>query len=573
MNQAHPWFAPLWRTNTACGTHGRRSMERSLKVLRIWGLPLAILLLVSLALFSATHAHDLVQFKVFGGPHGHGGPRHGLDLLLRPNPSAAANTLANAGEIVAAVLALAITVVAIIVELSANRYTHRITDLFIEAPINFAVMGFFVVTALHCLWVTLTFDHQAWPQQPQAHSGFVPYTGIVVSVTMLALCLLVLLPYFAFVFAFLNPINIVERMRRQVIRSIPKPSDRLVTSHQHRAVERVEQLTDVAINAVTNKDKGVAMASADALLSIMVDYQQLRTGKLHENWFKVDEWLAHNPDFVSMSPTVLQSVSDRRVWFEMKLFRQYQTIYNDSLNLMRDINYVISINTRRIAQYAIEHQNRELLKLAVKFFNTFLRSTINAKDIRTAYNVLHQYRLLGEHAILGEHDDLAVEIGDHFKYYGVLAHNAKLPFVTETVAYDLCMLNEVAHEKRSPTRYPLLDTFLEVDRESESEAQEASLRGVRKAHIKLATYYLLHNEHDLARRVYEDMSDENLTRLVSIRDELLSVKSAEFWEMSDRGENFEYLTPQRKVKMLEFFQWFGNMTPPNPSKISSLKPN
>ena len=34
--------------------------------------------------------------------------------------------------------------------------------------------------------------------------------------------------------------------------------------------------------------------------------------------------------------------------------------------------------------------------LAVKFMNTYLRATLNARDVRTAYNVLNQYRQLAE---------------------------------------------------------------------------------------------------------------------------------------------------------------------------------
>ena len=82
-------------------------------------------------------------------------PRHVWHLIAQPNPAAAFNTLTNAGDIVAAVLAIALTVVAIVVELASNRYTHRVTELFISEPINFAVMALFVVTTVQGAWVTL----------------------------------------------------------------------------------------------------------------------------------------------------------------------------------------------------------------------------------------------------------------------------------------------------------------------------------------------------------------------------------------------------------------------------------
>ena len=63
------------------------------------------------------------------------------------------DTLASAAEVVAAVLAIAITVVAIVVELAANRYSHQITRLFLREPVNVIVLGIFVVTAVQCVWI------------------------------------------------------------------------------------------------------------------------------------------------------------------------------------------------------------------------------------------------------------------------------------------------------------------------------------------------------------------------------------------------------------------------------------
>ncbi len=515
-------------------------------VLRIWLAPFSVLAGVSFAAFALTYWLDA---------SGDGAPPHALGLFFAPNPLSAADTLSNAGEITAAVLAIAITVVAIVVELAANRYTHRITELFVGEPINFYVMGFFVVTALHSLWVTLVFDYD-----PMTRSGFVPHIGIVVSMAMLALSLLILLPYFRFVFFFLNPIQIVDRIRHHTLYVIG--SSRASTdTKQAEAVRGIEQIADVGLNAMEHKDKGVSMASVDALMELVADYEAMRR-RMDASFFRVDGDLAHNADFVSMSPEVLESVTGRRIWLEMKVLRQYQTIYNEALNKMRDINYIIAINTRRIAESAMKHENDELLDLVIKFFNTYLRATINARDVRTAYNVLNQYRLLAESALGYQNGTRAAEIARYFKYYGLLSFQAKLPFILETVAYDLCQLNELAFDRKSPLARELLRIFLEVDKESESEVQELSLRGVRKAQLKLATYYLKHEDEALAREVFKDMESERPERLGSIRDELLKVRSAEFWEISDRGQNFDYLTPDRKERLLEFFGWFGDRLPP-----------
>ena len=528
--------------------------ERRSTLLRTWLFPLSILGGAAFTVFV------LAAWVDVSGSHD---PLALVELVVRPNPAAAQAALANAGQVITAVLGIAITVVAIIVELASNRYTHRITELFVREPVNFVVMGFFVVTALQSMFSALMLDNGP------GGSGFVPYLSIGISIGMLTLSLLILLPYFAFVFEFLNPVSIVNRIRAHTLDVVKKERTRPRSGARPETVRGIEQLADVALNAMENKDKGVSMASVDALRTLVIDYQAAREG-LPEAWFTVDGELAHNPDFVSMAPEVLDEVRVRRYWLELKVLRQYQTLYNEALNRMRDINYLIAINTRLVAEAALRGKNEALVELVIKFFNTYLRATINARDVRTAYNVLNQYRLLAEAALTMERGERAVEIAKYFKYYGLLSFSAKLPFILETVAYDLCALNELAFDKRSKSSRDILRIFLEVDKESEGDVQETSLRGVRKAQVKLAAYYLVKGDEELARVVYRDMASERTERLASIRDELLNVMSAVFWGISDRGRNFDYLDPKRKAKMLQFFEWFGDILPPRASLVRSV---
>ena len=527
----------------------QKAEARHTSQLKVWLYPLALLLSTALALFVLT-----VMVDAQSTSH----PWDIVNLIFRPTLSSAQNTVGNASEIITSVLAIAITVVAIIVELASNRYTHRITELFVREPINFSVMGFFVVTALYGLWVNLLLD------DTQGGAGFFPHVSISVCTILLTLCLSILLPYFAFVFEFLNPINIVKRIRDKTLSSIEQHAMKaqLVRVAQEEAVRGLEQLADVSLNAMEHKDKGVSMAGVDALFALLLGYQKFR-GTLPDAWFSIDGKLAHNPDFVSMAPEVLEELGTRRIWLEWKVLRGYQSLYNEALNKMRDINYLVAINSRLMARAAWEHQNTQLFELVVKFFNTYLRSAINAHDIRTAYNVLNQYRLVAEEAISHEPTgQRAVEIAKYFKYYGLLSFNAKLPFILETVAYDMCALIEFAFDKKCSATPHLLRIFLQVDKEGEHDTQETALRGVRKAQLKLASYFLVHGDEGLAREVYRDMRDERPERLASIRDELLSVESREFWEVSDRGVNFDYLTRERKVQLLSFFEWFGDKLAP-----------
>lgn len=470
-------------------------------------------------------------------------------LLFSPESQQA---LGNMPEVITAVLGVAITVVAIIVELAANRYTPRITELFVTAPINVATLGFFVVTGLLCVWVSLTAGAE----------GLVAHTGTVVCVVAATVCMIILLPYFAFVFAFLDPHHIIDHMAASALGAIRRGGRvRGVGARRAKqlAVRGIEQLADVALNAIENKDKVICMHAVDSLGRLMLRYAVDKSA-CHERWFLLDESVRENPDFISMHEEVLADIEKGRLWLEMKVLRQYQMLYGETLNRMRDINYLIAIDTRKVAEDAMSRDDELVAALALKFFNTYLRATINGRDVRTAYNVLNQYRLLAEAALRAGRDAVALEIARRFQYYGQLGFTSGLPFVLETAAYDLCNLNETAFAIGSPACDALLAVFLEVDKEAEEgHALEASLRGVRKAQIKLATCYLTSGAEHLARTIFDDMREEVPSRLSSIREELGSITSKDFWEISDRGVNFDYLDPRRRAALDTFFGWFSQL--------------
>jgi len=522
----------------------------------VWLLPLAALASAGAALFLASWSVDARA----------GSPTLGEALLALDGDRAVA-ALGGVAQVVTQVLGVAISVVAIIVELASNRYTHRVTELFFRAKVNFAVMGLFVLSGLDGLWVSLMF-----------RGGHPPVLATLLAVGLMTASMLLLLPYIAFVFDFVNPLQIVARIRRETLATIRRaraladaPPDR-AEALKRTAAEGPEQLADVALNAMAGHDGAIALAAVNALGELARDYGGERPA-LPAAWYTTSTGVARDPDFVSMTREVLDTLARDRVWFEFKVLRQFQAVYQAAIGSNREVCYILAIHTREIAERAMAGGDDRVVGLCVKFFNTYLRATVNGRDVRTAYNVLNQYRLLAEAALHRGRGRDAVEIARHFKYYGQLAFHMDLGFVLETAAYDLCALNERAFDLRAPQRAELLRIFLQVDKEGEGASREASLRGVRKAQVRLATWYLLHGDEAAAREVFHDMRDEKPARLASIRDEMLSVTSADFWEVTDRGTNFDYIPPERKRRLVEFFLWFGDtLAPPRVSLVPSLPP-
>jgi hypothetical protein len=475
-------------------------------------------------------------------------------LFTRPE---AVDALNNFGEVALGILGVAITVVAIIVELAANRYTPRITDLFVRDPINVSVMGFFVVTSVLVIWVNMSL-----------YGGTYPTMMVVIATIAMSSSLLLLLPYFAYVFDFLTPTRVVLRIQDRCIRNLNRLAEgRTRNSEEVRdeLLTAVEQLGDIALNSIEKKDKAIGISTINALAEIATHHITIKD-KLPKPWFDSEVLVQFDQDFVAFHPDIIRALTLRRTWVEMKILRQYQAVFAGSLNKMRDINHLVSIRTRKLTETASASNDEHGMRLSVRFLNTYMRAAINGRDVRSAYNLMNEYRLLGEAMIERGRVEEVVHIAEHMKFYGQLAFGANIAFILESAAYDLCGLLEFAYRNKAESHDALLEIFLDVDREPDDEehAQEASLRGVRKAQIKLGTYYLAQGAMAQARRVHEDMSKENPTRMQSILEELEAVHDAEYWEVSDRGINFEWLSPERREQLPRFYSWFGEADAASP---------
>ncbi|HEX2734838.1 MAG TPA: DUF2254 family protein [Polyangiaceae bacterium] len=479
-------------------------------------------------------------------------PPNALGYYFDFDPSEITDATASLAGLIAAVFGIVITVVSIILQLSASRFTG-VTHLFFADRLNLVLMTYYIVVCIFGVWLSLALHHDHAPTLA---------LGAMLCLDTLGLALMV--PYFGYVFWFLEPVNIVSRIRRGALaaarRGAEVNDEAACFQEQSHALSGLEQLTDISTNSISGKDKIIASGAVDALKDFALSYAELKT-QAPEQWFRIGTSIRSNPDFVAMDPESLTDLESRRTWVEWKVLRQCLGIYNEALTQMRDINYLIAIDTRYIGERALAAGDVEALRLVHRFMNSYLRVTINAKDVRTAYNVLNQYRLLVEAVLRAGQGELALEGVGYMKYYGHVSFDQQLTFVTETVAYDVSALCEIASELRSPAEAALLKEFLDLDRPSLNSQQEKALLGVRKAQVKLACYYLTQAEEGKARTIAADMSQEPRDRLLTIRRQLEGVRSKDFWEIIDRGHNFEFMRDEDRSKLPAFFAMFDDSQP------------
>lgn len=181
---------------------------------RQWLFPIALLTSAALAIFWAFYAIDFFQVpQAAGGPEG--GP---LDRYLRFDPEHISDAVSSLAGMTAAVFGIVITVVSIVVQLSAERYTG-VARMFLRDRVNLTVAAYYVVCCVCGVWLSVSLQQ-----------GYVPRLTLVAMMLATTGGLVLMAPYFGYVFWFLEPNNIISRIRREAV-SVAQDGAALADGH------------------------------------------------------------------------------------------------------------------------------------------------------------------------------------------------------------------------------------------------------------------------------------------------------------------------------------------------------
>ncbi len=469
-----------------------------------------------------------------------------LTYILSPySPEAAVRlhqALGSLAEVMAALLGLSLTVVAIVVQLASSRYPAKIVDLFMADPPNIAIFGFMTSSCIYVILAPAFISTQGDPVM-------LSIVGLALSVINLGL----LLPYFGHVFAFLEPNNIITQIQSKAFSALAKlkNSSSLTPQEAHKTQAKVavalESIADNAMAAVDQSDRNLSMHTIYTLEHFLGLYIPMK-GELPKK-----EWSTVNPKYLStLAKEFLDDIFANMTWVEAKVLMEYERVFRKALGEMNEVVSQIGSSTRGIGEVAIENKDWEVRGLVVQFFNTYLRHALNARNVRAAYNILYEYRRFASH-LLRSDPHACVRIVKHLVYYGRTANAMNLPFVTVTVAHDVRILCEEAYDLETVDMGEILRLFLTLDQPSEDDGGDVALLGVRRAQSILGAFFLHREAIALAEQIRFDMRDEPPSRLRKIRDDILTVDERKFWEVTDRGFNFDWVPGEMRQHITTFF--------------------
>jgi len=435
------------------------------------------------------------------------------------------NAFSRAGNQLVAVV---FTTVSIAVPLTANMYSLKFLEFFLKDRVNSGMLLLAATVALNTILV-----------QYATKDDFVPMLALNVHFALLSLAFILLFPYLYYLFRFLHPNTLLERLASECTHHLELATGRrnALGEHRRHVSESFEHIANIAVRSVDRLDRNTAIESVHVLEDLAGRYRAHKP-RLPAEWFEAEKEL-----FLSFSSAAVDEANASRSWVEMKILAQLRQVLGSALTRMHDVTSAVAKALRRFGLAEGVRSDPRLRELAVEYFNTFIRRAMNTRDVRSVFILFDQYRILAEE-LLADDPELVLEIAYYFAYYGQIARDMQLTFVVDAAAHDLGALVRHAWEARSPMAERLLESFLRYD--------GAGSLGVAKAQAILGSYFVMTDRAGAAAQVKERLRLLESGRIERLSAELMAVRREKYWEVNERRMNMEYVPDVQRERLREF---------------------
>ena len=451
---------------------------------------------------------------------------HSLAALLTPDPVAAAWTMALLGTAEGVAIAIVIVVVVLGVQLTADRYSPRIIDIFIRDRLNGVVLALFLGSIIFTIWVSTAIKHD-----------YVPYFLVYSAISLAIVDFILLLPYVRYMFQIMRGETIVagiaHRAALEVERAIARPGRQ--ASHRRQVREALSQFADIALGSIQEGDTEVALAAIHAVRGLVCNHYLPVKERLSKHWFTVS-----HEDMPGASDQTIVQVDRTRTWLEHVVLATFVDLVGETPAFRKEIIHAIAITTRDIGRRAVLHGDTEVEELVVRFFNTYFRAALNQRAPTFAYAVMNEYRRLAAD-VCADRPDLPQRVAEHLLRYGRAFDAAGMPFIVGTAAEDVAELI-IEMSKHDLDRALLLTRLLAANlTEMAAVAQPISLNGILKATIKLGLWAIAEEQRDILNQVAQGLTSVSPRVLGDALDRMELTTERVFWEVSDRVVAYDWV--------------------------------
>src|SRR5260221_3461050 len=200
----------------------------------------------------------------------------------------------------------------------------------------------------------------------------------------------------------------------------------------------------------------------------------------------------------------------------------------------------IAVATRDAGIAAIQAGDSEVAELSMRFFNTYLRASINRTAPTFASGIMNEYRRFAIGA-LEWRPDLSVEAAAHLLRYGRHFDEAGMPATLRAAAEDVADLAIEARARDPQVSLRLARLLVRNLLDLTPNARPIGLNGMFKGVAKLTFRAMAAQQKDIAHVLVEGIAAAPPDFVDAALDRMESMQNGLFWEVNERVIAFDWV--------------------------------
>src|SRR6202140_2974772 len=451
---------------------------------------------------------------------------HSIKDFFTPDPVAAGAVLGLVGGAEGVTLSIVIVAVVFGIQTTSSRYSPRIIGIFTRNPLNALVLSFALASILY------TFLGRG---EVKASSP-VPMWSVGLAVVLALVNFAILLPYVSYIFEVMRAETLVESIMRRAKRELrAATTSRHARRHRDALMTSMAQVTDIAFGSILLGDMPVCVLTIDVLGRFLAeDYLPAKKGFAPE-WFQVT-----HADMPGASDQIVAEVNRAQTWFGYTIMSSFVDMGGLTPVHRKEAVHAIAVATRDAGVAAIQAGDTEVAELCMRFFNTYLRASINRSAPTFASGIMNEYRRFAIGA-LEWRPDLAVEAAAHLLRYGRHFEEAGMPATLGAAAEDVADLAIEARARDPQVSLRLARLLVRNLLDLTPNARPIGLNGMFKGVAKLTFWAMSTEQKDIARVLVEGIAAAPPDFVDAALDRMESMQNGLFWEVNERVIAFDWV--------------------------------
>ncbi len=442
--------------------------------------------------------------------------------------------MGEAARVVSAFWGAVLTAIVLIISLTSNTYTPRLSSIFVHQPVTLIGLGTLLLCNLSYVLGTLF---------PPEHQYYMFRVYISFGLTFLVIGGII--PYLYYLSNFIRPRFFLPLLEKEILTGLRAMAlVKYKEEDQDDVFENINVLTNIASTAVIKDDKSVIVIVFDMLVGILLELIYLR-GKEKTNW-KIQ-----NPVFSSgVSEEARYFLEKNKTWPEyfilskcLKLAQNLETKQNEMVSFLME-------KLLKSMDEALGNGFDDLVEFHIMTFNTLLRDSIDRDNLIKFQSLCYYYRLGIE--ILQENKSLMIFSSKSFLHYGNMCSKKKVSIWRETVLFDLGRIILFLAYVDENIGIEFYKKFVSKAWSRDFRRDDKFGRTAWRAIVKTYWEARAKNFKALSNEIYNEFIVHDGPKHLEGIKYLLSYSRELHWEINDRLVSFNHLSKAAEKMATEF---------------------